>query len=1733
MHTNPSFQRIVGFTILFFSGVCSSDAQVKSDFTSNDDGWTVFNAGSGATSSPVYSGTGGNSGGNISFTNATTAVNLYWTAPSKFRGNLGASYNQSLTFDLLVNAAGADNSIGDVILTNSATGTSVAYQLPAKPTAGSWTSYSVPLNEGQWHYSCPTCLAPNQIVFKQVLSNVTNLQIRLKYATTIFAPYISQLDNVVLNTVSFTAPPVVASISPTSGLAGTTVTITGANFNSTASQNAVYFKGTRATVTSATSAQLKVTVPTSASFGQVTVENLGTGLQGLSLQSFNPLFDNNKDYGSRIIPSSMKMGYSTVLPTNNAASNGFGNMDKGDLDGDGWIDYVATETSSGKIYAFRNLGTGGNVGVSSFASAIPLPSLASIPGGGGSLSEVIVVDVDSDGKLDVAASTSGNYGTGTGFLAVYRNTSTSGNISFASPLFFAYNYYSALTMATGDLDGDGRTDFAFTTGTSPGNLFISQNFSTPGNIDFAFGGSVSAATTSGYSDVVIGDLTGDGKPEIVCPGYNAAVLSVYQNNSAPGSISMASPFTVPASVSYTVQLAMADFDGDNKQDMAWSVYGAQYVYFTKNLYAGGTFDATSFGTTFQVANKLSNPLGIAVGDINADGQADVIMSGYSDLAVLQNVSTAGNLNSSSFSPTVVFQGSATAGGNIFALSPVIADVDGDNKPEAAVISSAGGLPAGQAGVYIFHNESFQPPQITNVNPSSASSGSTVTVTGNYLYTKSTTPQATGIGIVTPASNPSNTSFQINAPVGSSDNRISATLHGLQAFSPTQFYTQLNGGAGGAINSSTFAGSVDYNLSSFAANAGLAVADYDQDGKPDIIIDDNGTAKIYANTISAAGAAIVAGSFTKSATTLGSATHLRASDIDGDGITDIVTGGNLFAGQGITPNPIAFGPLAYSSINNANQLLVNHDFNLDGKPDVAVATTSSQIQVFENSSNAGAPFVYNGALATLSNTPLTYANPGPIVGLTAADFDGDGFEDIAYGVTGATSTLSILLNSGQRQTMTSAQFNGPTTFAALTTPQYITTADFDGDGKPDIALGYYSTGTFISVFHNTSTIGNLSFTKQDFSSPAYCNGLEVADIDGDGKPEIVSINNPSGSNGSFSVYRNASSSGTISFSSAVTFSLGTTVPKILALADVNLDNKTDIVISRTGSASATLSIFQNFISFPTISITTQPGSVYSVCDGATPTLSASGTGTTNIAYQWQIFNSGAGAFVNLSNSGGYSNVSTAALTINSTGNFGAGTYRCKISGDFAAPVYTNTVSFSVNPIPPTPTAPDANHCGPGNVILTATGGSSGQYLWYDQNGLIAGQNNSTYSTPSLSATTQYQVAITDGVCVSPKTNANAIIVTSGCATISVTTQPTDFTTCSGSTATFTTAATGTTNITYQWQFSPTGAVGSFNDIVNGGGYSNVATATLSVNTTANFGAGRYRCKINGDFASTVFTSDEGLFISVVPAAPTVQGASSCSAAALTLTASGGSNGQYRWYTVSSGGSPISGEVNNTYVTPTISSTTIYYVSVVNGSCEGPRAAVTATIGAGCSTPTITPESLATQVGGQITIDLKPLIATPNSTLDLTSLQIVIPPSSGATANINTNGILTITYSGIAFSGTENITIKACDMNDNCTQQQFGIAVAGDVTVFNGISPDGANPKFIIQNIELLPQTKNNTVHIFDRWENLVWHAVNYDNNLVVFTGHSDSGAPLPSGVYFYKIEFANGHSAMTGFISLRR
>lgn len=86
-------------------------------------------------------------------------------------------------------------------------------------------------------------------------------------------------------------------------------------------------------------------------------------------------------------------------------------------------------------------------------------------------------------------------------------------------------------------------------------------------------------------------------------------------------------------------------------------------------------------------------------------------------------------------------------------------------------------------------------------------------------------------------------------------------------------------------------------------------------------------------------------------------------------------------------------------------------------------------------------------------------------------------------------------------------------------------------------------------------------------------------------------------------------------------------------------------------------------------------------------------------------------------------------------------------------------------------------------------------------------------------------------------------------------------------------------------------------------------------------------------------------------PVVTASANCGPGPITLTAAGGSVGNYRWYTMLSGGAPIAGATEPTFITPTLPLTTTYYVSVIKGAFESDRVPVEATINEIPNPPTI--------------------------------------------------------------------------------------------------------------------------------------------------------------------------------------
>lgn len=96
------------------------------------------------------------------------------------------------------------------------------------------------------------------------------------------------------------------------------------------------------------------------------------------------------------------------------------------------------------------------------------------------------------------------------------------------------------------------------------------------------------------------------------------------------------------------------------------------------------------------------------------------------------------------------------------------------------------------------------------------------------------------------------------------------------------------------------------------------------------------------------------------------------------------------------------------------------------------------------------------------------------------------------------------------------------------------------------------------------------------------------------------------------------------------------------------------------------------------------------------------------------------------------------------------------------------------------------------------------------------------------------------------------------------------------------------------------------------------------------------------------------------------------------------------------------------------------------------------------------------------------------------------------------------------------------------------IVGDLKVYNAISPngDGKNDILFIESIDVFPDTKTNSVHIFNRWGDEVYTTTDYDNKTRVFSGTGKDGNKLPTGVYYYKIELPDKNQTLTGYIQLK-
>lgn len=469
--------------------------------------------------------------------------------------------------------------------------------------------------------------------------------------------------------------PTITSFTPASGPIGTTVTITGTNFSSTPADNIIYFGATTATVTSATSTQLLLVVPTGATFEPITVTV--NGLTAYSSAPFVVTFS-----GNYVIDESTfaeKVDFAT-----NASPRELGT---GDFDGDGKVDFLGTNNQGNEVSVFRNTGSGGPITTGTFEPK------ADITSGHGPYG-FAVGDLDGDGKQDLVTVNNG------ATIEVFKNTSTSGTInsdSFTSAFVYLVGYNIGLIyVAIGDLDGDGKLDLAVTDQLS-NRVLVFKNNSSTGVLDAqSFSPNVDFPTGNSPMDIAIADLDGDGKLELAITnrGDNVTAgntVSILKNTSVAGTID-ASSFApkVDFTCGYFPQhLAIADIDGDGKADIVVTNYGSTSVSILKNISVPGIIGLNSFATKVDFTTG-TNPQGIAIGDLDGDGKVDLAVANSNSIiggdltrtiSVLRNTTTIGEISASSFAPKVDFSV------GINPISIVIADFDGDSKPDLAVTNN--------------------------------------------------------------------------------------------------------------------------------------------------------------------------------------------------------------------------------------------------------------------------------------------------------------------------------------------------------------------------------------------------------------------------------------------------------------------------------------------------------------------------------------------------------------------------------------------------------------------------------------------------------------------------------------------------------------------------------------------------------------------------------------------------------------------------------------------------------------------------------------------------------------------------------------------------------------------------------------------------------------------------------------------------------------------------------------
>jgi hypothetical protein len=284
--------------------------------------------------------------------------------------------------------------------------------------------------------------------------------------------------------------------------------------------------------------------------------------------------------------------------------------------------------------------------------------------------------------------------------------------------------------------------------------------------------------------------------------------------------------------------------------------------------------------------------------------------------------------------------------------------------------------------------------------------------------------------------------------------------------------------------------------------------------------------------------------------------VAVGDFDGDGKQDLAVpnsasdnltillgdGTGDFTAAGTSPEPVGDAPV-YVAVG---------DFDSDGKQDLATANNvSSDVTILLGDGTGD---------FTAAGTETIGVGPTDVA---VGDFDRNGMQDLAVtrfsGI--GTSGVTILLGDG------TGNFNSAGTEGTGTNPREVTVADFNGDGRQDLATANFgSTNVTILLGDGTGNFTSAATSPEAAGSQPF--GVAAGDFDGNSKPDLTVANN--GSNNVTILLNQAPSMATGDFLAAGTSpEAAGSGPISLAVGDFNNDGKPDQAVANINSDDVTI------------------------------------------------------------------------------------------------------------------------------------------------------------------------------------------------------------------------------------------------------------------------------------------------------------------------------------------------------------------------------------------------------------------------------------------------------------------------------------------------------------------------------------------------------------------------------------